>query len=68
MDLAFKRVQEPLLQGLSALENLVGELVKGIMDGRMPDTRQVLEHVTDSVALLSNTNWKLNMSPLYTVV
>ena len=61
VDLAFQRVQEPLLQGLSALTNLAGKLVKDITDGRMPDTRQVLDHVMDSVALLSNTNWKLKM-------
>ena len=61
VDLAFQRVQEPLLQGLSALTNLAGKLVKDITDGRTPDTRQVLDHVMDSVALLSNTNWKLNM-------
>ena len=61
VDLAFQRVQEPMLQGLSALTNLAGKLVKDITDGKTPDTRQVLDHVMDSVALLSNTNWKLNM-------
>ena len=61
VDLAFQRVQEPLLQGLSALTNLAGKLVKDITDGKTLDTRQVLDHVMDSVALLSNTNWKLNM-------
>ena len=61
VDLAFQRVQEPLLQGLSALTNLAGKLVKDITDGKTPDTRQVLDHVMDSIALLSNTNWKLNM-------
>ncbi|CAH3163321.1 unnamed protein product [Porites lobata] len=40
VDLAFQRVQEPLLQGISALTNLAGKLV---------------------VAMLGNTNWKLNM-------
>ena len=61
VDLAFQRVQEPVLQGLSALTNLAGKLVKDITNGRTPDTCQVLDHVMDSVALLSNTNWKLNM-------
>lgn len=51
VDLAFQRVQEPLIQGLSALTNLAGKLVKDITDGRTPDTRQVLDHVMDSVAL-----------------
>ena len=61
VDLAFQRVQEPLLQGLSDLTNLAGKLVKDITDGKTRDIRQVLDHVMDSVALLSNTNWKLNM-------
>ena len=61
VDLAFQRVQEPLLQGLSALTNLAGKLVKDINDGKTPDTRHVLDHVMDSVALFGNTNWKLNM-------
>ena len=61
MDLAFQRVQEPLLQGISALTKLAGKLVKDINDGKTPDTRHVLDHVMDSVAMLGNTNWKLNM-------
>ena len=32
-----------------------------INDGKTPDTRHVLDHVMDSVAMLGNTNWKLNM-------
>ena len=61
VDLAFQGVQVPLLQGLSAKTNLAGKLVKDITDRKTPDTRQELYHVIDSVALLSNTNWKLNM-------
>ncbi|XP_022809676.1 uncharacterized protein LOC111346668 [Stylophora pistillata] len=61
VDLAFQRVQEPLLQGISALTKLAGKLVKDINDGKTPDTRQMLDHVMDSVAMLGNTNWKLNM-------
>ena len=61
VDLAFRRVQEPLLQGISALTKLVGKLVKDINDGKTPDTRHVLDHVMDSVAMLGNTNWKLSM-------
>ena len=61
VDLAFQRVQEPLLQGISALTKLAGKLVKDINDGKTPDTRHVLDHVMDSVAMLGNTNWKLNM-------
>lgn len=55
MGLAFQRVQEPLLQGLSALTNLVGKLVKDTTYS--PE----LDHVMESVALLGDTNWKLNM-------
>ena len=55
VDLAFQRVQEPLLQGISALTKLAGKLVKDINDGKTLDT------VMDSVAMLGNTNWKLNM-------
>ena len=61
VDLAFRRVQEPLLQGISALTKLVGKFVKDINDGKTPDTRHVLDHVMDSVAMLGNTNWKLSM-------
>ena len=61
VDLAFQRVQEPLLQGISALTNLAGKLVKDVHDGKTPNTRDVLTHVMDSVAMLGNTNWKLNM-------
>ena len=55
VDLAFQQVQEPLLQGISALTKLAGKLVKDINDGKTLDT------VMDSVAMLGNTNWKLNM-------
>lgn len=61
VDLAVQRVQEPILQGLSALTNLAGKLVKDTTNSKTPDTCQVLNQVMDSVALLGNTNWKLNM-------
>ena len=61
VDLAFQRVQGPLLQGISALTNLAGKLVKDVHDGKTLNTRDVLNHVMDSVAMLGNTNWKLNM-------
>ena len=35
--------------------------MKDINDGKTPDTRHLLDHVMDSVAMLGNTNWKLNM-------
>ena len=58
---AFQLVQEPLLQGISALTNLAGKLVKDVTDGKTPNTWDVLNHVMDSVTMLGNTNWKLNM-------
>ena len=54
VDLAFQLVQEPLT-------NLAGKLVKDVTDGKTPNTRDVLNHVMDSVTMLGNTNWKLNM-------
>ena len=50
-----------MLQGTAALTNLVGSLVTSIANGVTPNTRDVLNHVMDSVALLGNANWKLNM-------
>ena len=35
--------------------------MKDVTDGKTPNTRDVLNHVMDSVAMLGNTNWKLNM-------
>lgn len=61
LDVAFQRVQEPLLHGISALTELVGTLVKDITDGKTPNTHHVLDHVMDSIAMLGNANWKLNM-------
>ena len=61
VDLAFQRVQEPLLQGILAPTKLAGKLVKDINDAKTLDTWHVLDHVMDSVAMLGNTNWKLNM-------
>ena len=61
VDLAFQRTQEPLIQGLSALTNLAGNLVSAIQQGKTPETRQILDKVMDSIAILSHANWKLNM-------
>jgi hypothetical protein len=59
--LAFQAVQATMLQGTAALINLAGSLVTSITNGDTPNTRDVLNHVMDSVALLGNANWKLNM-------
>jgi hypothetical protein len=40
---------------------LVGSLVTSITNGDTPNIRDVLNHVMDSVALLGNANWTLNM-------
>lgn len=61
VDLAFQAVQATMLQGTVSLTNLVGSLVTSITNGDMPNTRDVLNHVMDNVALLGNANWKLNM-------
>ena len=61
VDLAFQRVQEPLVQSLSALSILGDQLVKDVHAGTMPNTRKILDHVMDSIALIANVNFKLNM-------
>ena len=70
VDLAFQLVQEPLLQGISASTNLVGKLVKDVTDGKTPNTRDVLNHVMDSVTMLGNTKRreliKPELNPPYT--
>ena len=48
-------------QGRAALTNLVRRLVTSISNGDTPNTRDVLNHVIDSEALLENADWKLNM-------
>ncbi|CAH3127686.1 unnamed protein product [Porites lobata] len=56
------RVQEPLVQGLPALSILGDQLVKDLHAGKTLNTRQILDHVMDSIALLANANFKLNMA------
>ena len=62
MIVAFQQVQEPLVQGLSALSILGNQLVKDLHAGKTLNTRQILDHVMDSIALLANANFKLNMA------
>ena len=62
VDLAFQRVQEPLVQGLSALSILGDQLIKDLHAGKTLKTRQILDHVMDSIALQANANFKLNMA------
>ena len=61
VDLAFQKVQEVLLPGLSALCALSGKLIVSINSGETPNTRETLKTIMDSVALLCNTHHKLNM-------
>ena len=61
VDLAFQKVQELLLPGLSALCTLSDKLVSCIHSGEMPKMRETVTVIMDSIALLSNTHHKLNM-------
>ena len=61
VDLAFQKVQELLVQGLSSLSLLGDQLVKDLQTGKPTNVRQVLDQVMDSIALVANANYKLNM-------
>ena len=61
IDLAFQKVQEPLVEGLSALAILSDCLVKDVQSSKTTNTREVLNQVMDAVAILGNANWRLNM-------
>ena len=60
VDLAFQRVQEPLIHGLSSLTILADRLFKDIQSAKTVDARETLKHVMDSIALFGHANWKLN--------
>lgn len=59
--LAFQKVQELLVQGLSSLSILGGQLIKDLQTGKPTNVRQVLDQVMDSISLVANANYKLNM-------
>ena len=61
VDLAFQKVQELLVQGLSSLSILGDKLVKDIQTGKPTNIRQVLDQVMASTALVANANYKLHM-------
>ena len=67
IDLAFKKVQEPLVEGLSALAILSDHLVKDIQSSKTRNTREILNQVMDAIAILGNANWRLNMKRRETV-
>ena len=60
MDLAFQRVQEPLIHGLSSLSILADRLFKDIQSAQTVDAQETLTYVMDSIALFGHANWKLN--------
>ena len=61
VDLAFQKIQELLVQGLSSLSILGDQLVKDLQTGKPTSVRQVLDQAMDSIALVANANYKLNM-------
>ena len=61
VDLAFQKVQEPLVQGLSALTILADQLSKDIQNSSTTDTASVLQKLMDGIALLGSANWNITM-------
>ncbi len=61
VDLAFQRVQEALIPGLSSLAMLADKLANDAKNGKTIDTAEILHHVIDSLVLVSQANWSLNM-------
>ena len=61
VDLAFQRVQEPVIHGLSSLSILADRLFKDIQSAKTVNASEILTHVMDSIALFGHANWKLNM-------
>ena len=61
VDLAFQRVQDTLIQGLSSLALLADRLVKEVQGNKSQNMMEVLHHAMDSLVLLSQTNWNLNL-------
>ena len=61
VDLAFQRVQEPIVQGLSSLVILADRLLKDIQSAKTVNARETLTHVIDSIALFGHANWTLNI-------
>lgn len=61
VDLAFQRVQEPIINGLSSLSILADRLFKDVQSAKTVNAREILTHLMDSIALFGHANWKLNM-------
>ena len=61
VDLTFQRVQDTLIQGLSSLALLADKLAKDAHTNTTISAKDVLQHVMDSLVLISLANWSLNM-------
>ncbi|CAB4019063.1 Gag-Pro-Pol poly [Paramuricea clavata] len=61
VDLALQRVQDTLIQGLSSLALLADKLSKGVQSKSPLNTTEILHHVMDSLVLITQANWSLNM-------
>lgn len=59
VDLAFQRVQEPIVQEISSLAILADQLIKDIQSAKIVKVREPLTHVINSIALVVHANWKL---------
>ena len=60
VDLAFQQVQDTP-QGLSSLALLADKLAKDAQTNTTISAKDVLQHVMDSLVLISQANWSLNM-------
>ena len=61
VDLAFQRVQDTLIQGLSSLALLADKLAKDVQSKSPVNTTEILHHVMDSLVLFTQANWSVNM-------
>ena len=61
VDLALQRVQDTLAQGLSSLALLADKLAKDAQTNTTLCTKDILQHVIDSLLSISRANWSLNM-------
>ena len=61
VDLAFQHVQEALIPGLSSLAMLADKLANNAKNSKTIDIAEILHHVIDSLVLVSQANWSLNM-------
>ena len=53
VDLAFQKVQEPLVQGLSALTIRADHLLNDILNNQTTDTAVVLQKLMDGIASMN---------------